>query len=120
MTLYSIRMELARNPGAPEGDSNHGYDLIAPLDSAGKLDKAAYAGVKERCVVRHFAGGHQEKGHLVEGSEGWRFDYRKGDADDEPVFRLDMHAFKVGEYVSVTEHDGVMRTFKVVAVDKLA
>ena len=111
---------MPRNPGAPEGDSNHGYDLIAPLDSAGKLDKAVYPSVKERCVVRHFAGGHQEKGHLVEDKEGWRFDYRKGDADDEPVFRLDMHAFKVGEYVSVTEHDGVMRTFKVVAVDKLA
>lgn len=120
MTLFSIRLELARNPGAPGGDSGHGYDLIAPLDAQGRLDKAAYASVKERCVVRHFAGGHQEKGLLVEGKEGWRFDYRKGDADDEPLFRLDVHAFKVGEYLSVTEHDGVMRTFKIVAVDKLA
>ena len=32
-------------------------------------------------------------------------------------FRFDKHAFKVGEYVSVTEHDGITRPFRVVAVE---
>lgn len=119
MTLFNIRLELARNPGAPAGDPNHGYDLVAPLDAAGKLDAATFDQVKDRCTVRHFADGHQERGHLVSDKSGWRFDYRKGDEDDEPLFRLDVHTFKTGEYLSVTEHDGVMRTFRVVAVDPL-
>ena len=36
--------------------------------------------------------------------------------DDEPLYKLDRHEIRQGEYVSVTEHDGVLRTFKVAAV----
>ena len=32
-------------------------------------------------------------------------------------YRFDQHVFKPGEYVSIKEHDGETRTFKVVAVD---
>ena len=38
--------------------------------------------------------------------------------DDEPLFRLDDHRFNPGEYVSVTEHDGVERTDQVVDIRK--
>ena len=40
-------------------------------------------------------------------------------SDEEPIFKLDKHAFTVGEYISVTEHDGVARPFRIVAVDPL-
>ena len=54
---------------------------------------------------------------LVHTKQGWMFDYDPDDEDDdEPLFRLDDHLFKQGEYVSVTEHDGVQRTFQVVEV----
>ena len=41
-----------------------------------------------------------------------------GAAEDveEPIFRFDRHRFVVGEYVSITEHDGVQRTFQVAEV----
>ena len=42
-----------------------------------------------------------------------------GQDDDEPGFKFDSHVFKPGEYVSIREHDGRMRTFKVAAVDPL-
>jgi hypothetical protein len=32
------------------------------------------------------------------------------------VFRFDTHVFREGEYVSITEHDGVTRPFKIVSV----
>ena len=35
--------------------------------------------------------------------------------DDESGYRFGAHAFAPGEYVSITEHDGVQRTFKVVS-----
>jgi hypothetical protein len=36
--------------------------------------------------------------------------------DGEPIFRFDRHRFAVGEYVSITEHDRVQRTFQVAEV----
>jgi hypothetical protein len=44
------------------------------------------------------------------------FSYEIGEQDDEPIFRFDRHAFVEGEYVSITEHDGVTRPFRVASV----
>jgi hypothetical protein len=37
----------------------------------------------------------------------------------KPGFKFDRHYFVPGEYVSVTEHDGVMRTFRIIWVRDL-
>jgi hypothetical protein len=115
--LTRIRLELARAEGFPEGSALIGYDFVAPLTADGHLDAAAFGAVKDTCTVRHFANDHQERGHLAHNAEGWHFDYRRGDADDEPLFRLDRHRMVPGEYVSVTEHNGRMLTFKVVSAE---
>ena len=58
-----------------------------------------------------------EHGVLIQRRNGtWAFSYEPGDDDDEPIFRFDKHNFVVGEYVTVTEHDGVARPFRVVDV----
>ena len=51
------------------------------------------------------------------GPDRWVFSYEKGREDDEPAFKFDRHRFVPGEYVSVTEHDGVTRPFRVAAVE---
>jgi hypothetical protein len=43
-------------------------------------------------------------------------DREPGEDDDEPIFRFDRHNFVVGEYVTVTEHDGIARPFRVIDV----
>jgi hypothetical protein len=60
---------------------------------------------------------HGQLIHIADGR--WAFSYAVGDDDDEPIFRFDSHVFVVGEYVTITEHDGEDRVFKVVAVDDL-
>ena len=120
MRLPNIRLELARSPGAPEGDSRHGYEFKAPLDSEGHIDAASWRRNRAFCTVRRFTPSTDDEwGHLVHrGGHRWRFHYDIGpEADDETGYRFDQHVFRTGEYVSITEHDGVMRTFKVVAVD---
>ena len=57
MTMKSIRIELARSPGVPEGDAGHAYEFRAPLDQGGSLDRASWPGVKQLCTVRRFLGG---------------------------------------------------------------
>ncbi|MEQ9448889.1 MAG: hypothetical protein RLN70_08275 [Rhodospirillaceae bacterium] len=118
MTLKTIRMELARSKENPEGDSGHAYEFRAPLNEAGQFDKAHWPEQKELCTVRRFEQGEDaERGLLIHTSGGnWMFSYAPGDDDDEALFRFSSHTFKPGEYISVTEHDGVQRTFKVVSV----
>jgi hypothetical protein len=47
----------------------------------------------------------------------WAFHYDgMEDEDEEPIFKFDRHRFVPGEYVSITEHDEVQRTFLVTEV----
>ena len=116
--LRKIRLELARTKDSPGGNPLHGYELVAPLDSDGQLDGKAWPSVRLFCHVRRFVPGDIDEHGLLIHSRGkqWAFSYEIGEEDDEPIYRLADHRFAVGEYVSITEHDGVTRPFKVVSV----
>jgi hypothetical protein len=119
MTLRTIRLELARSPEFPEGSPRHGYEFRAPLDANGHFDVEAWKKHRLDCTVRRFwDDADSESGLLVHARGGkWVFSYVPDeDEDDEPIFRFDGHVFKPGEYVSITEHDGVQRPFRVVSV----
>ena len=118
MGLYRVKLELARSKEAPDGDPSHGYVFVAPLDASGHLDAAAWMSQRALCtverIVKHAV---VERGHLVHVGKGWRFDYDKGTrGDDEPLYKLDRHNVTAGEYLSVREHDDVLRTFRVASV----
>jgi hypothetical protein len=117
MSLQKIRLELARTPEFPEGNPACGYEFIAPLDRTGHLDSKVWARDKAKCTVRRFWSHENDShGRLRHHAGGaWAFSYRE-DADEEPIFRLDKHVFQPGAYVSVTEHDGVARPFKIVDI----
>ena len=122
MTLKRVRLELARDKDYPNGSSHHGYEFAAPLDNEGNLDAAEWRTSRERCRVKRFWEGEpNEIGLLVHRpGGGWAFDYDKSRSDDdEPGFKFSSHKFVPGEYVSVKEHDGVMRTFRVMRVSDL-
>lgn len=118
MTLKKIRLELARTPEFPEGNPSCGYEFLAPLDTRGQLDATQWPQHKTECTVRRFWQHAEDEHGLLVHHRGnkWVFSYRPGDDDDEPIFRFDKHVFVPGEYVSVVEHDGVSRPFKVAAV----
>lgn len=117
MPFKTVRLELARTPEFPEGRADCGYELVVPLKEDGTIDRDAWRQQPDVCTVRRFWAGEEELGILAHDQEGWYFDYdRTATEDDEPLFRLDRHAFKIGEYVSVTEHDKVQRTFRVASI----
>ena len=118
MSLKKIRLELARTPHFPEGNRACGYEFTAPLDTKGHLDAHEWSKSKSACTVRRFWQRADDAHGLLVHHRGnkWVFSYKPGDEDDEPIFRLDKHSFVPGEYVSVTEHDGVTRPFKVADV----
>lgn len=121
MKLKRIRLELARNPGFPDGSAGHGYEFFAPLTADGHIDSEAWrgAGVRARCRVRRFwAGEADQEGELIHTRRReWAFSYAPGDDDDEAFAKLDRHLVKEGEYLTIREPDGRSFTFRVVAVD---
>jgi len=120
MSLSRVVMRLARNPGTEfaDGDDHRGYTLVAPLTPDGKLDEAAFRSKRAACTVRRFAPDEDpQEGHLARRGERWFFDYGdQPDTADEPLFRLGEHRFAVGEYVSITDEDGRLLTYKVTEV----
>lgn len=119
MALKRIRIELARDHEHPQGSREHGYDFIVPLDGDGHLITEEWKANRDRCRVRRFSRGEKDEfGRVVHKRGGvWAFDYNpKETSDDEAGFKLDKHRFVPGEYVSITEHDGKMRTFRIMSV----
>lgn len=117
MTLYTISLALARNPGQSSSDVPRGYVLRAPLNAEGYFDRKAWSKERQFCTVKRFESDREvESGLLIHVPRGWAFSYAAGDEDDEAVYRLGDHQFRVGEYVTITEHDGVARTYKVALV----
>lgn len=116
--LKKIRLELARTKQFPDGNPRCGYEFTAPLSMDGHLDVELYKREKAACRVQRFWEGEKaEEGALLHlGKDRWVFSYAPGADDDEPAFKFDRHSFVPGEYVSVTEHDGETRPFKVVSV----
>lgn len=119
MTLHRVHLTLARNDEHPNGSPAHGYDLVLPLDAAGALDAEGWKANPKACTVRRFWQGEADRVGLFRHiGRGWLIDYDASTRDaDEPFFKLDKHVFKVGEYVSVTETDGEMLTFRVGTVE---
>lgn len=118
MALRHVRLELARTPDHPDGSIHCGYEFNLPLAEDGRFDLGTWESSQDECTVRRFwEGEDDESGHLIRVGNGWAFSYDPDtDEDDEPMFRLEDHTFKPGEYVSITEHDGEQRTFRIVYV----
>ena len=123
MSLMKIRLELARDQDFPEGSADRCYEFVAPLGADRRIDEPEWKANRDRCRVRRFwSGKPDEVGHLIRKPGGsWAFHYDLlGDPDDdESGYRFGDHTFKRGEYVSIKEHDDVVRTFRVVMVQPL-
>ena len=118
-SFHRIRLELAREPGHPEGDHLTAYEIIAPLDKDGRLDAEAARAHRDACrVTRIRRGVEPEHGvlrHRPGGSWAFHYDLGDGGEDDDPGYRLGQHLFVPGEYVTIQEDEGA-HTYRVISV----
>jgi len=116
MPLMRIRLELARSAEFPEGSNRHGYELVLPLDATGRLDQRAYRNAPELCTVHRFWEGEGDSIGVLRhrGNGPWLFSFDSAEVGAEPIPRLVDHSFREGDYVSVSEADGRVHTFRVV------
>lgn len=115
-----IRLELAREPGHPEGSHRFGYEFVAPLGDEGRIDPKLWKAHRDECRVVRFRPDDRDVGHLVHRPGGsWAFHYDvDGDEEDEPGYRFGDERFVVGEYVSIREGDKT-HTLQVTSVEGL-
>ena len=111
-----VRLELGRTPEFPDGSASRAYLLRLPLNDNGLIDGVALAQNPALGTVRRFWPNEaDERGYIVRKGKGWAFSYAMGEDDDEDVFHLESHPLRVGNYVTVTEHDGERYPFRVVS-----
>jgi hypothetical protein len=125
--LQRILLHLARTHDFPDGSARHGYEIIAPLDSDGRLNGVEWCSKRAYCRVLRFWGTDpDQRGLLVHrpggaGGATWMIDYDQDRADDDEAgYRLGTRTFRVGDYVSICDADGDMNTFKVADVQSVA
>jgi hypothetical protein len=115
-TFRLVRLRLAREHGHPEGDSGHGYDILAPLADDGSIDAHSFRARPSACRVRRFRPGEDDAiGRLVHGPGGaWSIEYDgTAYAKPEAGYHFRDERFRPGEYVSIREDDNRMHTLLV-------
>lgn len=115
-----IHLDLAREPGHPEGSVQDRYTLVLPLDEEGYIDADCCRSFPDLCRVAHasFRGGVHRGMVRCESDGTWRFDYGDADAEDEAGFRFSQERFTPGEYVSVVR-GGQSHPYKVISLQPL-
>jgi hypothetical protein len=120
--LRKVTLHAARSKAFPDGSARHGYEFVAPLTEAGKIDAEAWRSHRGECFARRFWGDDgDERGLLVHrpggrGGASWGFEFGEALDEAESGFRFADHAFLPGEYVSAPDPEGELTTFKVVSV----
>jgi hypothetical protein len=121
--MRRIKLELARGKHGAEGSSVDGYEFIAPLDVGNHIDVETWKRQRALCFVHRMEHGVViERGVLSHrpggvGGATWAFDYEPGGSTDEEAgYRFGAHAFTPGEYVSIRDEDGELRTYRVASV----
>lgn len=115
---YTVRLELARQLEYPQGDTEHGYELVVPLTRNGRLDVSSWEAHPRACHVRRFRRGEADVvGHLERERQGrWHFKYKNQQLDEGPSFRFENEQFSLGQYISVRASDGNIYEFAISAV----
>ncbi len=116
-----ISLELAREPGHPDGEHDVGYVIVAPVRSDGLIDADIWKKHREACrIVRRRPNEQDELGHLVHHPGGaWSFHYNgEVNLPDEAGYHFADEHFVTGEYVSINER-GKMHTYRVTSVAHL-
>jgi hypothetical protein len=121
--LKRIRLNLARSKDFPTGSTSHGYEFVAPLNGNGHIDPKLWPQYREQCRVRRFWNGEPDQiGRLVHKPGGkeharWIFDYDVSRSDDDETgYRFGTHTFAPGDYVSISDENGEVHTFRVASV----
>jgi hypothetical protein len=115
--LSRLTAVLTRGPGQPAGDTGCGIEIELCLNDRGQIDPAC-AGDEPWRVRRFWPNRKDWRGQLVLVDDGWAI--RGIDGDDEPVWNLQNHILRPGEYLTLVSPDNVELVFRIVNVETVS
>ncbi|MEV4932466.1 MULTISPECIES: hypothetical protein [unclassified Sphingobium] len=114
MSWTTIRLELARTAGFPNGSAARSYVLRLPLSTGGLIDEREYRVNPELATARRFWPNEPDRhGTLLHTRQGWALSCKPGEADDEKIYRLEAQAIQLGTCLTLTDPDGESLPFVV-------
>lgn len=122
MEFKLIRLALGRTEDFPAGTPAKGYEIVIPVDDRGHLDEKLWRENQASCTVTRFGlGDYDRDGYLIfTKNNQWAISYEPGEADDTPIFHLETHLLKEGDYLSITDENGLRLPFKIASVKDLS
>lgn len=122
MAKTTFILALTAGAGFPDGNPGHRYEIELALDAGGRPDAAAWAADPVPWRARRIVpGADAEPGDVQHDPDhGWsiRFFGRAADGPDAPEthFQCGPDPLRPGDYVTVTEPDGIEFVYRVVGV----
>ena len=118
--FYVVHLDLAREPGHPDGSVEDRYTLLLPLAEDGRIIEPEARAYPDYCRVSRASGQADIKRGLIRrDSDGaWVFDFGEAEAEPEVGFRFSQERFNPGEYVSIRRGEK-QHTYRVISLQPL-
>jgi hypothetical protein len=118
--FFVVHLDLAREPGHPDGAIEDRYTLLLPLAADGRILEREALAAADFCRVSHKAGSADIKRGLIlrNDDSAWVFDFGSAEGPPEIGFRLSQERFSPGEYMSI-QRGQAQHTYRVVSIQPL-
>lgn len=119
MDWKTIRLELARSPGFPQGSAGRAFLVRVPLDEEGFIDGEALERNPRQATVRRFWTSEPDQYGQVERANGkwiFRTKLRNG---GEGIFQVDPEPFRLDGQIVIRDPLGDTVPFRVANIQSL-
>lgn len=114
MNWKSIRLELGSTGDFPSGSVSRAILVNLPLDDSDIVDGEALARTPSKATARrHWSSEPDERGHIVQFGAAWAM---RCNGKPDRLLLFDGRPVRLGQQVSVIEHDGKILPLKVTSV----
>lgn len=119
MSWKTVRLELARTPGYPNGSAVRAYLLRLPLDDAGRIDLGEFRSNPKHATVRRYWPNEPDRlGHLRRGRNGWILSYGRDGTGGEAILDTGMQPIVPDAILGITEADSGPLDFRVARCER--
>ena len=114
--MAHVRAVLASGPGMPGGSIAQGLDMVVPLTPQGRMDEVALIAADAPLPARRFRPDREDWTGVLVATDGG-FALQSENSRDDPIWAMEAHVFRPGDYVTLRRPNGEEMVFRIVAVD---
>ncbi|MGV3478613.1 MAG: hypothetical protein ACO1O3_01585 [Sphingobium sp.] len=119
MSWKTVRLELAKTPGYPNGSAVRAYLLRLPLDDAGRIDLGEFRSNPKHATVRRYWPNEPDRlGQLRRTQAGWILSYGRDGTGGEAVLDTGSQPIVPEAILGITEAGSDALSFRVARCER--